>query len=135
MTRRRPGATLTAAVWRNPEAGYRDNLQNSVAWLRAGLVDAIMPMAYTDKLDPFDADIRAYGHLAEGRPVVPGLGIYLHKNPDAMRDQLARCAAWGGAFALFSYESLFATAGDRNISPRVRAESQTERQMRRAVLT
>lgn len=135
VDRKRPGATLTAAVWRNPDIGYRDYLQNSVAWLRAGLVDALMPMAYTDKLDQFDGDIRTYGHLAQGRVIVPGLGIYLHKNADAMRDQLARCAAWGGSFALFSYESLFATAGDRNATPRARADAQTERQMRRSVLS
>ena len=135
VNRRRPGATLTAAVWRNPEIGYRDYLQNSIAWLRAGLVDAVMPMAYTEKLDQFDTDIRAYGQLAAGRPVVPGLGIYLHKNADAMRDQMSRCAAWGGSFALFSYESLFATAGDRGASARARAEAQTDRHMRRSVLS
>ena len=134
VNRKRPGATLTAAVWRNPEIGYRDNLQNSVAWLRAGLVDAIMPMAYTEKLEQFDADIDAYRKLAGGRPIVPGLGVWLHKDDDVLRTQLRDCMAWGGSFALFSYESFFPTAGDRGASQQTRSEAQRSRYWRRAVL-
>lgn len=117
IDRRRPGATLTAAVWRNPILGYRDYLQNSVAWLRTGLVDALMPMAYTEKFNQFDGDIDTYRSLVGNRPVVPGVGIYQHKNPEQMRTQLARCWDWGGSFALFSYDSLFPTAGDRPTGP------------------
>ena len=132
INRRRPGATLTAAVWRNPQLGYRDYLQNSVAWLRSGLVDALMPMAYTDKADQFDADIGAYRRIAGNRRVVPGLGIYLLNSAQQNRDQLSRCLRWGGDFALFSYESLFPTAGDRNGGPT--PEVQQLRRMRRDVL-
>ncbi len=135
LNRRRPGATLTAAVWRDPWVGYRDYLQNSVAWLRAGLVDALLPMAYVEKLDLFDAAIAEYRRLAGGRPVVPGLGIYMHRDPDETRDQLQRCMAWGGDFALFSYESLFPTAGDRSSAPPALAEAQRVRYARREVLS
>jgi uncharacterized lipoprotein YddW (UPF0748 family) len=135
VNRRRPGATLTAAVWREPGVGYRDYLQNSVAWLRAGLVDAVMPMAYTEKLDQFGSDVGEYRRLAGNRPVVPGLGIYLYRDTDQMREQLRRCSAWGGDFALFSYESLFPTAGDRASTPQVRAEAQRQRYARREVLS
>lgn len=134
VNRRRPGATLTAAVWRDPRIGYNDYLQNSVAWLRAGLVDGIMPMAYTDKLNQFDADIDAYRQLAGARPVVPGIGVYLHQDADVTRAQLQQCRAWGGDFALFSYESLYPTAGDRSASPATRAAAQRLRYVRRAVL-
>ncbi len=130
VSRRRPGATLTAAVWRNPTPGYYDYLQNSVAWLRAGLVDALMPMAYTDKLGDFDADVAAYRQLAPGRRIIPGVGLYKHQYADQTRDQLSRCQAWGGDLALFSYSSLFPTAEDRtpNAAP---ADSPALRQMRR----
>lgn len=134
INRRRPGATLTAAVWRDPYVGYRDYLQNSVAWLRAGLVDAVMPMAYTEKPGQFEADISAYRQLAPGRRVVPGLGIYMHRDDETMRTQLRQCAGWGGDYALFSYESLFPTAGDRNAAPQARADAQRARYVRREVL-
>jgi uncharacterized lipoprotein YddW (UPF0748 family) len=135
VQRRRPGATLTAAVWRDPWVGYRDYLQNSVAWLRAGLADAVIPMAYTEKLDQFSNDIGEYRRLAANRPVVPGLGIYLHRGAEQMRDQVRRCTAWGGDFALFSYESLFPTAGDRGSAPQAHAEAQRQRYARRQVLS
>jgi uncharacterized lipoprotein YddW (UPF0748 family) len=134
ISRRRPGATLTAAVWRDPELGYRDYLQNSVAWLRTGLLDAAVPMAYTEQVSQLEADIGTYRRLASSRRIIPGLGLYLHKSPEQTRDQLRRCLAWGGDFALFSYDSMFPTAGDRSFTPQARAEAQRQRLARREVL-
>lgn len=134
VNRRRPGATLTAAVWRSPQEGYRDYLQNSVAWLRSGLVDALMPMAYGDNPATFGKQIENYRQLAEGRRIVPGVGIYLHNGPQAMQAQMQLCRDWGGDFALFSYESLFPTAGDRHAKPEARDAAQRLRHMRRQVL-
>ncbi|HQL53303.1 MAG TPA: family 10 glycosylhydrolase, partial [Phycisphaerae bacterium] len=113
VNKRRPGATLTAAVWREPRIGYNDYLQNSVAWLRAGLVDALMPMVYTERFGQFEADIDSYKRLVGRHPIVPGLGLYMHTSDEVMAEQLRQCQSWGGDFALFSYESLFPTAGDR----------------------
>lgn len=135
VDRRRPGATLTAAVWRRPLLGYRDYLQNSVAWLRAGLVDAVIPMAYSKDLHQLDVDLDAYRAVVGDRRVIPGLGIYLHERPEQTRAQLRRCATTcGGNFALFSYESLFPAAGDRNRKPQARQEAQRQRHLRREVL-
>ncbi|MCK4342189.1 MAG: family 10 glycosylhydrolase, partial [Phycisphaerae bacterium] len=134
INRRRSGATLTAAVWRDPRRGYNEYLQNSIAWLRTGLVDAVMPMAYSKKLGQLEADIDSYQRLAVGYRVVPGLGIYLHEKPEQIRAQLRRCQAWGGDFALFSYDSLFPTAGDRRKKPEDRAAAQRLRHLRRGVL-
>lgn len=136
VDRRRRGATVTAAAWRNPQLGYGEWLQNAVAWLRAGLVDALAPMAYSAGLAQFESDIDAYRRLAGGgRRIVPGVGVYLHEQPEALRAQLQRCRAWGGDYALFSYESLFPTAGDRAAAPAERDKSQRLRQARRAVLS
>jgi uncharacterized lipoprotein YddW (UPF0748 family) len=132
VNRRRPGATLTAAVLRDPRKAYDDYLQNCVAWLRAGLVDAVMPMAYSADASKLEGEIRAYRELARGGRIVPGIGIYLQKRAEDMRAQLQLCTAQGGDFALFSYESLFPTAGDRGKAPTEAV--QEERQMRRAVL-
>ena len=134
INRRRPGATLTAAVYHTPTEAYELYLQNSVAWLRAGLVDAVMPMAYTDQLVAFDRYLRSYHELAPGRRIVPGVGLFKHQYADQTRDQLSRCQAWGGDLALFSYGSLFPTAEDRlpNTAP---ADPPALRQMRRDVVT
>ena len=132
----RRGQTLTAAVWSDPQRGYREYLQNAVAWLRTGLVDAIVPMAYTDDAARFDRNITAYRKLAPQGHVIPGVGLYQMDEPQEVSVQLERCMAWGGDYSLFSYESLAASAGDRGsdgrgkISPR----KQQLRQMRRSVV-
>lgn len=133
LAARRPGASLTAAVWRRPEIGYRSYLQNAVAWLRSGVVDAIMPMAYTANLFQFEDDLQAYRMLAPQALIVPGMGIYTHATPAEMNAQLDACRRRGGDFALFSYESLFPTAGE-NSSRAPSAKAQPLREMRRAVL-
>jgi uncharacterized lipoprotein YddW (UPF0748 family) len=132
LTHRRPGATLTAAVWRDPYVGFRDYLQNSVAWLRSGVVDAVMPMAYSEKSGDFQDNINAYRRLAGDRRIVPGLGIYLHKRADDTAAQLEACRQWSSGYALFSYESIFATAADRASEPS--AEVQRLRYARRGVV-
>ena len=114
LDRRRPGATLTAAVTRNPNSAYEQFFQNGVAWLRSGLVDALLPMIYTEKLSDFVGNVNAYRHLVGNRRVIPGVGIYKHNTQTAMRQQLAHCTDRGGDFALFSYDSLHVTHQDRN---------------------
>lgn len=134
ITRRRPGVALTAAVWRDPRRGYNEYLQNSVAWLRSGLIDAAMPMAYTDDADLLASEIDTYRELAPGGRIVPGLGIYKHEQPRQMQAQLSRCRAWGGDFSLFSYESLFPTTSDQQASVEHGQAKQRLREQRRAVL-
>lgn len=121
VDRARPGATLTAAVWRNPQLGMRDYFQNSAAWARSGALDMIYPMTYTADAGQLKADIQMYLDQliagAAGNPprarIAPGLGLYRHTAPTQTREQLGMCQAWGGDFALFSYDSLFANAADR----------------------
>jgi uncharacterized lipoprotein YddW (UPF0748 family) len=127
----RDGATLTAATWGNPERGYRDYLQNAVGWLRTGLLDAAAPMAYREDVADLAKDIAVYDRLAPGTRVVPGLGIYKHETAEQVRVQLAFCAERGGAFSLFSYESLFPTASDRDVDEQERARQQRLRHLRR----
>lgn len=128
LGRVRPGASLTAAVWRNPRLAYNDYLQNAVVWLRSGLLDAIMPMAYTQRLNTFELDIEMYRRAAPGGLVVPGVGLYQHRDESTTRAQLELCRRWGGDFALFSYESLFPTLQDR--LKRVEPEQQRARPWR-----
>jgi uncharacterized lipoprotein YddW (UPF0748 family) len=133
LDRRRPGATLTAAVTRNPYAAYEHFFQNGVAWLRSGLVDALLPMIYTDELGSFVAGCNAYERLVGKRRIIPGVGIYKHNNTLTMQQQLAHCVARGGDFALFSYDSLYVTHQDRNGNG-PSSRKQKERALRRQVL-
>ena len=133
VLRARPGASLTAAVWGSADRGYRDYLQNGGGWLRAGLLDAVMPMAYTPRVEEFERDIAAYQRLAPGRRVIPGVGIYLCTQADQMASQLERCRGWGGDYCLFSYDSLYATADDRRTA-KVGEKEQRARAMRRSLL-
>ncbi|MFO0840094.1 MAG: family 10 glycosylhydrolase [Phycisphaerae bacterium] len=133
LDQRRPGATLTAAVWVDPARAYREALQNGGQWLRAGLVDALVPMAYTEDAAKFEHDVDAYRAQGGNRRIVPGLGIYKHSVAAKMGEQLQACAERGGDFALFSYESLMETAGDRS-KTRPDPKEQQARLMRRSVL-
>ncbi|MBW7906688.1 MAG: family 10 glycosylhydrolase [Phycisphaerae bacterium] len=131
LRRARPRATLSAALWGDAGAGYRDYLQNGPGWLAAGLIDVAYPMAYRTAADEFRRNVAGY-HALGGR-VVPGIGVYRLERPAALREQLAACAEWGGDFALFSYESLLPTFRDRRQArPDRRVEAQ--RAARRAVL-
>lgn len=112
LRRVRPRAVLSAALWGNATAGYADYLQNGTGWLAAGLIDAAYPMAYRPRLPEFREDLRAYRAVGRGR-VVPGVGVYKLESGEAFSAQLAACTDWGGDFALFSYESLYATFQDR----------------------
>jgi uncharacterized lipoprotein YddW (UPF0748 family) len=134
LHRQRPGAVLTAAVMRDPRTAYDRFFQNGVTWLRTGLVDALVPMAYTTSPADFATDISAYRSLSNGRRIIPGLGLYMHERPDALHAQLDRCADWGGDFALFSYASLYPTQEDRNRAGGPTPKDQAARQTRRQVL-
>ena len=135
LERRRPAATLTAAVARNPVAAYERFFQNGVTWLRTGLVDALMPMVYTDTLSDFETDVQAYRRLAGSRRIVPGVGVYKHHTDAQMRQQLARCAEWGGDCALFSFASLYPTHQDRQSKPGRGAVQDPHRVLRRTVMS
>lgn len=133
MDRRRPQATLSAAVWRNPRMGLSSYLQNAAAWLRAGLLDVAYPMAYTKSLQQFESDITLYHQAAPGKRVAPGIGAYLLQEPQLLAEQLRACQAWGGDFAIYSVESLAPVTGEAVRTPA--PEVVQGRLMRRRVLT
>lgn len=135
LHRCRPGATLTAAVWRHPHIAYKNFLQDSAGWLKRGVVDALMPMAYTKSVDQFVVDVHAYQLAAPQGRVIPGIGIYMHEVPVLVHEQLDRCASWGGDVAIFSYASLHATDQDRRQRDTKRAaQERALREMRRSAL-
>lgn len=133
LARRRPDAALTAATWGNPERGLREYLQDAAGWLAAGVLDAAYPMVYRTRLADFENDLAVYDRLAPGSRLVPGLGIYLHREADQTRAQLDRCAARGGDWALFSFETLSDIWKDR-LATRPDAARASQQAWLRAVL-
>lgn len=127
IDQRRPGATLTAAIWSSPTRGYDSYLQNSIAWLRKGLIHAGMPMAYTESLGKLREYIGEYHANAPQARIIPGLGVYKHETPEQMSDQLRQCADWGGDYAIFSYGSLHAAADDRGNDGNSKASAEQRR--------
>ncbi len=99
---RRHRALLSAAVWHNNDLdvpgsrGARDYYQDSHAWTREGLVDAIVPMNYLRLDRPDSFAVRVDDHLAHafGRRVwmgVHALGRIRDRDPsgDAMAANIA----------------------------------------------
>ncbi len=65
---------------------------------------------------------------------MPAIGLYLQKSADDVRAQLQLCQGWGAGFCLFSYESLFPTVNDAELTPKELAETNRLRQVRRGVV-
>ncbi len=131
---RRPDAALTAATWADPQRGEREYLQDALGWTNAGLLDATYPMAYSEDARKFGEYIGVYMRYAPRGRIIPGLGVYKHTQPAQLQEQLAMCAGWGGDFAVFSYDSLHATAGDRGAKPETLRAKALERDMRRQTI-
>lgn len=113
LARARPGAPLTAAVWASPHNGYREYMQNAVAWLNVGLLDAVFPMAYTEDATKFRQYINTYRELSPAGRIIPGVGLYKHDDGSPAAAQLRDCLTWGDGAALYSYDSLFGWSGEK----------------------
>lgn len=106
----RPGVQLTAAVWRRPDIGRDTYLQDGAKWLADGTLDRAFPMIYTKDDKQFADDLASWRAAAPGRPITPGIGIYLHPpGGSASQFTLADGGGEGAAanLALFAYSSMF----------------------------
>lgn len=109
---KRPGAVLTAAVWRRPDTARETYLQDAANWLKDGLIDRAMPMIYDDNDEKFGIDLDAWLTMAKGakmtpKKITPGIASYKHQ-PDQTPRQITQAAAAGASgVAVFSYPALF----------------------------
>jgi uncharacterized lipoprotein YddW (UPF0748 family) len=96
--------TVAAAPDRREALDYK--LQDWGAWLEAGLIDAICPMAYTPEAARFAEQIAAAREAAGARAVWAGIGAY--RLTPAQTIENIRTARRLGAegVVLFSYDSL-----------------------------
>lgn len=102
---RRPAMVVSAAVFANVTDAYRSRFQDWRTWLDEGVLDVVVPMAYTPENDTFEAQVREAA-VSAGRQdrVWAGIGAYLN-GVDGTLDKIdiARREGVGGVI-LFSYD-------------------------------
>jgi uncharacterized lipoprotein YddW (UPF0748 family) len=102
---RRPDVVVSAAVFANVEDAYMARFQDWRGWLDQGIVDVVVPMAYTPGNGLFAAQIREAA-VSAGRQerVWAGIGAYQNGLPGTLdKIDLARREGVGG-LVLFSYD-------------------------------
>lgn len=103
---RAPGLTLSAAVLSDPERALASG-QAWPEWARAGLVDALVPMAYTDDDAEFGQQLATLRAQAGRCSLIVGLGIYKHADAaQTVRQMQAARRAGAAGVALFGYGEL-----------------------------
>jgi uncharacterized lipoprotein YddW (UPF0748 family) len=102
----RPSALVSVATAPDLRDAREHRLQDWGAWLAAGLVDAVCPMAYTPEPAKFAEQIAAAREAAGARTVWAGIGAY--RIPPAQTIENIETARRLGAtgVVLFSYDSL-----------------------------
>ena len=102
----RPSAMVTIAAAPDLDEARTHRLQDWGAWLRAGLIDAVCPMAYTQEPAQFAEQIAAARAAAGNASVWAGIGAY--RLPPAQTIENIETARRLGAsgVVLFSYDSL-----------------------------
>ncbi len=102
----RPSAFVSVATAPDIQEARDHRLQDWAAWLQAGIVDAVCPMAYTPEAAKFAEQIAAARDVKGGRAVWAGIGAYRLPPAQTIENiETARRLGTAGV-VLFSYDSL-----------------------------
>ncbi len=111
-----PAVDLSAAVWRDPDVGHDQVLQDYRVWLEDNLVDILIPMIYLSPSNNylFEPNLTNVLSIATDARVAPGIGVYLHDNnnggPEFTVQQLETLYNHGtNGVTLFAYSSFFSS--------------------------
>jgi uncharacterized lipoprotein YddW (UPF0748 family) len=108
VKRQRPQLIVSAAVAPDAKEAVQRRLQDWSAWLDAGYIEAICPMAYATEPGRFAEQIAAAREGAGTHPVWAGIGAY-RLSPQETIDNIQTARRLGAAgIILFSYDSLVA---------------------------
>ena len=75
---------LSASVWRDPDVGKNDYMQDYRTWMENDYLDVVMPMIYLSATNDetfFNANLLNTMSVNTNTRVVPTLASYLHDNP------------------------------------------------------
>lgn len=104
VKKRRPGVTVSAAVFPDADDASQSRFQDWRGWVAGGILDAVVPMAYTPDNAVFEGQIRAAVDLAGGDRVWAGIGIYRNTYRGTL-DKIGIAGRLGArGFSLFSYD-------------------------------
>ena len=105
------GLKLTAAVIADQMAAENRYNQDWPTWLREGIIDAAIPMAYGTSTPVVERQIAAALSIPTQRHVYAGIALYNEGARDAV-EKIRRARQLGvDGIALFSYDSLLGRAG------------------------
>lgn len=128
---RRP-VQLSAAVGASPEEARRRHHQDSLSWIRQGLIDAVYPMNYSEDTRVFARRVRTWSTVALQIPVVVGV-MFDKRYEGTIIEQVRLTGANGPQFAAFAYNSLFERL-DRGGRPIRDAQSSSRAALRGRVI-
>ncbi len=106
---------LTASVWRDPDVGENDYMQDYRTWLEQDLLDVAMPMIYLSASNDglyFNDNLLNTLRVPTGSRVAPTLGVYLHSSTgggiDLTKSQLDRAYLAGtDGISFYGYTAMF----------------------------
>jgi uncharacterized lipoprotein YddW (UPF0748 family) len=102
----RPAAVVSVAVAPDRADALSRKLQDWSAWLDAGLIDAVAPMAYTQEAGRFAEQIAEAREAAGTRALWAGIGAY-RLSPEETIENIHTARRLGAdGIILFSYDSL-----------------------------
>jgi uncharacterized lipoprotein YddW (UPF0748 family) len=102
---RRPDLVVSAAVFPNLDDAYDNRFQEWARWLERGIVDVVVPMAYTEDDENFQRLMRdAMGVAGGSDRLWAGIGAYVN-SVDGVVGQIGIARREGaGGVMLFSYD-------------------------------
>ncbi|MBI4520605.1 MAG: family 10 glycosylhydrolase [Gemmatimonadetes bacterium] len=105
VKKRKPPVVVSAALFANAEDAYRNRFQDWATWLRQGILDVAVLMAYTPDSELFRRQLAAAVEAAGGlRPVWAGIGAYSNTVSGTVEKiRIARTLGARG-ISLFSYD-------------------------------
>jgi uncharacterized lipoprotein YddW (UPF0748 family) len=104
----KPGLVLSAAVLGQRREARELYGQDVALWLAQDLIDVSIPMIYEEDHRAFAAQLADHLNVSSGKPVYPGIGLYLHSRPSQTLRQIYLARSLGArGFAVFDYRSLF----------------------------
>jgi uncharacterized lipoprotein YddW (UPF0748 family) len=106
VKKRKPGLTVSAAVFANDENAHTRRFQDWRRWLSMGVLDVACPMAYTTDTDTFRKQIEVAVAAAKpaGKRVWAGIGAYRVPAESAIEKINAARRAGADGIILFSYD-------------------------------
>jgi uncharacterized lipoprotein YddW (UPF0748 family) len=104
VQKRRPGLVLSAAVFPDAAEASGFRFQDWGGWMASGILDAVVPMAYTPDNALFEEQIRHAVDTAGGQRVWAGIGVYRNTFEGTL-DKIRIAGGLGArGVSLFSYD-------------------------------